>query len=79
VDSCPKVSVLDGAPVSDAIDFWSLAGALQYITFTRPDISYVIQCNTLGVKLAFALHFMSISIIYALTFMKSKVSFHVNA
>jgi hypothetical protein len=36
-------------------------------------------CNTPGVKLAFALHFMSISIICALTFMLSKVPFHVNA
>ncbi|WVZ58874.1 LOW QUALITY PROTEIN: hypothetical protein U9M48_009098 [Paspalum notatum var. saurae] len=30
-------------PVKDATDFHSLAGALQYLTFTRPDISYVVQ------------------------------------
>jgi hypothetical protein len=30
-------------PVEDASQFWSIAGALQYLTFTRPDISYVVQ------------------------------------
>ena len=29
--------------MSDPIDFRSLAGALQYLTFTRPDISYAVQ------------------------------------
>ena len=32
-----------GGPVSDATDFRSLAGALQYLTFTRPDIAYAVQ------------------------------------
>jgi hypothetical protein len=43
VDMNPKVSATDGAPVADASDFRSLAGALQYLTFTRPDITYVVQ------------------------------------
>jgi hypothetical protein len=43
VDTNPKVSATDGAPVADASDFRSLAGALQYLTFTRPDIAYVVQ------------------------------------
>ena len=38
----PKLSA-DGPPVSDPTDFRSLAGALQYLTFTRPDISYAVQ------------------------------------
>ena len=43
VDTNPKVAAADGAPVSDPTDFRSLAGALQYLTFTRPDITYVMQ------------------------------------
>ena len=42
MDVNPKLSA-DGAPVSDPTDFCSLAGALQYLTFTRPDISYAVQ------------------------------------
>ncbi|GJV48893.1 ribonuclease H-like domain-containing protein [Tanacetum coccineum] len=33
----------EGDPVSDPTLYRSLAGALQYLTFTRPDISYVVQ------------------------------------
>ncbi|XP_073261291.1 uncharacterized protein [Populus alba] len=29
-----------GTPHCDATEFWSLAGALQYLTLTRPDLSY---------------------------------------
>ena len=43
IDTNPKVAAADGAPVSDATDFRSLAGALQYLTFTHPDIAYVVQ------------------------------------
>jgi hypothetical protein len=32
-----------GPPVEDASQFWSIAGALQYLTFTRPDIAYAVQ------------------------------------
>jgi hypothetical protein len=39
VDTCDKMSATDGAPVSDATDFQSLACALQYLTFTKLDIS----------------------------------------
>jgi hypothetical protein len=42
VDINPKLSA-DGDPVSDATNFRSLAGALQYLTFARPDISYAVQ------------------------------------
>ncbi|GJT94292.1 ribonuclease H-like domain-containing protein [Tanacetum coccineum] len=42
VDTDSKLSA-DGAPISDSILYRSLAGALQYLTFTRPDISYVVQ------------------------------------
>ena len=42
VDINPKLSA-DGDPISDATDYRSLAGALQYLTFTRPDIAYAVQ------------------------------------
>jgi hypothetical protein len=32
-----------GPPVEDASQFWSIAGALQYLIFTRPDITYTVQ------------------------------------
>ena len=43
VDTNPKVAAADGAPVADATGFRSLAGVLQYLTFTRRDIAYVVQ------------------------------------
>jgi len=43
VDTNSKVAAAEGAPVSDATDFRNLAGALQYLTFTRPDIAYAVQ------------------------------------
>ncbi|GJX38638.1 ribonuclease H-like domain-containing protein [Tanacetum coccineum] len=42
VDTDFKLSA-DGAPISDSTLYRSLAGALQYLTFTRPDISYAVQ------------------------------------
>jgi len=42
-DTNPKLPADGGVPVADPTDFRSLAGALQYLTFTRPDISYVVQ------------------------------------
>ncbi|XP_014661102.1 uncharacterized protein LOC106804455 [Setaria italica] len=42
VDTNPKLAS-DGPPVKDASSFHSLAGALQYLTFTRPDIAYAVQ------------------------------------
>jgi len=42
VDLHSKLSE-DGTPVSDATQYRSLAGALQYLTFTRPDIAFAVQ------------------------------------
>ncbi|GJZ81707.1 ribonuclease H-like domain-containing protein [Tanacetum coccineum] len=33
----------EGSPVTDPTSYRNLAGALQYLTFTRPDLSYVVQ------------------------------------
>jgi hypothetical protein len=45
VDVNPKLSSTDGdlLPAADATDFRRLADALQYLTFTRPDIAYAVQ------------------------------------
>ncbi|XP_071739331.1 uncharacterized mitochondrial protein AtMg00810-like [Rutidosis leptorrhynchoides] len=43
VDTTPKLGAKDGLPVADPTKFRSLEGALQYLTFTRPDISYAVQ------------------------------------
>ena len=43
VDARCKLSATDGAPVSDPTEYRSLAGALQYLTLTRPEIAYAVQ------------------------------------
>ncbi|XP_071713412.1 uncharacterized mitochondrial protein AtMg00810-like [Rutidosis leptorrhynchoides] len=43
VDTNSKLSASDGQPVDDPTKFRSIAWALQYLTFTRPDISYAVQ------------------------------------
>jgi hypothetical protein len=43
VDTQAKVSTESGPPIADPTHFRSLAGALQYLTFTRPDIAYAVQ------------------------------------
>ncbi|CAH9137075.1 unnamed protein product [Cuscuta epithymum] len=43
VDTSSKLSALTGSHVADPALYRSLAGALQYLTFTRPDISYAVQ------------------------------------
>jgi hypothetical protein len=43
VDTQAKVSGESKPHVADPTHFKSLTGALQYLTFTHPDIAYVIQ------------------------------------
>lgn len=43
VDTSSKLAESTGAPVADPTMYRSLAGALQYLTFTRPDIAYAVQ------------------------------------
>jgi hypothetical protein len=42
-DTQAKLSATLGDPVADPTAYRSLAGALQYLTFTRPDLTYAIQ------------------------------------
>lgn len=43
VDTSTKLSVTDGELLQDGILYRMLAGALQYLTFFDPDITYVVQ------------------------------------
>ena len=43
VDTKPKLSANSSTPYVDPSHYRSLAGAIQYVTFTRPDIAYVAQ------------------------------------
>ena len=43
VDMKPKLNANSNTPYIDPSHYRSLAGALQYLTFTRLDIAYVVQ------------------------------------
>ena len=43
VDTQGKISEAEGNPVTDPTTYRSLAGALKYLTFTLPDITYAVQ------------------------------------
>jgi hypothetical protein len=43
VNTQTKLSWDDGASLADATSYRSLTGALQYLTFFRPDIAYAVQ------------------------------------
>ncbi|KAK9048756.1 hypothetical protein SSX86_032277 [Deinandra increscens subsp. villosa] len=43
VDTNAKLSSKDGDPLDNPTEYRALVGALQYLTITRPDISYAVQ------------------------------------
>jgi hypothetical protein len=43
MDTQAKVSAASGPPIFDPTQIRSLVRALQYLTFTHPDITYAIQ------------------------------------
>jgi hypothetical protein len=42
-DTKPKLSSTDGKPLPDGSFYRNMAGALQYLTITRPDLAYALQ------------------------------------
>ncbi|WVZ82501.1 hypothetical protein U9M48_029756 [Paspalum notatum var. saurae] len=43
IDTKAKLSANDGQPVQNPTEYRSIAGALQYLTLTRPDLQYAVQ------------------------------------
>ncbi|WVZ81301.1 LOW QUALITY PROTEIN: hypothetical protein U9M48_028692 [Paspalum notatum var. saurae] len=43
IDTRAKLSINDGHPVPNPTKYRSIAGALQYLTLTRPDLQYAVQ------------------------------------
>jgi hypothetical protein len=43
IDTRAKLSADAGDPIADASEYRSLVGGLQYLTMTRPDLSYAVQ------------------------------------
>ncbi|XP_040863470.1 uncharacterized mitochondrial protein AtMg00810-like [Glycine max] len=80
VDTKPKLSASNDSPYEDPRKYHSLAGALQYLTFTRPDISYVVQQICLHMHdprnehmsvIKFILHYLQGTLSYGLHLYKS--------
>jgi hypothetical protein len=43
IDTRAKLLAIEGGPVSNALVYRSIVGALQYLTLTRPDLSYAME------------------------------------
>lgn len=43
MSSGPTLSIYDGEKLEDPTTYRSIAGALQYYTITRPDISFAVK------------------------------------
>lgn len=65
IDTDSKLGT-DGNPVEDPILYHNLACAIQYLTFTRPDISYVAQQVCLFMHDPLELHFSALKRIFAM-------------
>ena len=53
-----KLCANAGSPCDDPTLYRSLAGALQYLTFTRPNISYAVQQVCLYMHIEIGIHFV---------------------
>nr|GEU52714.1 ribonuclease H-like domain-containing protein [Tanacetum cinerariifolium] len=72
VDTEPKLGA-DGDPLSDPTLYHNLAGGLQYLTFTRPDISYAVQQGCLYMHDLREPHFLALKRI--LRYVRSMLDF----
>lgn len=57
VDTKSKLSASDGDPLPNPMHYRSIAGALQYLTLTHPDISYAVQQASLFMHAPRTAHF----------------------
>nr|XP_043638001.1 uncharacterized mitochondrial protein AtMg00810-like [Erigeron canadensis] len=60
VSTSGKLGAQAGVPFDDPTLYRSLAGALQYLTFTRPDISYVVQQVCMHMHAPYIDHFLAL-------------------
>jgi hypothetical protein len=56
IDTSAKLSSASGEPVADASAYRSVVGGLQYLTMTRPDITYAVQQACLHMHAPMACH-----------------------
>ena len=73
VDARTKLSATEGAALADPSKYRRLAGALQYLTLTRPDLAYAIQQVYLFMHGPHELHLALIKCI--LQYVKDSLSF----
>ncbi|WVZ75672.1 hypothetical protein U9M48_023707 [Paspalum notatum var. saurae] len=71
VDTQAKLSEDARPPVADPTAYRSLAGALQYLTFTRPDITYAVQQESHLTALKCLLRYLRDTVDYGLLLHRS--------
>lgn len=72
-DTVSKLPASSGSPVFDPTLYSSLAGTLQYLTFTRPDICYAVQQVCLFMHDPRALHLVALK--WILRYIKGTLDF----
>ena len=79
VDTAQKLGLSSSSPVSNPTLYRSLAGVLQYLTFTRPDISYAVQQICLHMHDPRESHFLSLKRILWYVQGTLSLGLHLNA
>lgn len=78
--TCPvplhnKLTTHSGTPLSDATTYRSLVGALQYLTWTRPEISYAVNQVCQHMQTATSDHLIAAKII--LRYIKGTIDYGI--